>query len=78
MTPILQGLIALTICVLFCFFILSEVALVVANDFSHMTKISFRILLRVFLGVLLQSLNDLAAAGFKRESFVFLGDTSER
>ena len=63
MTPILQRLIAVAICVLLGLFFLCEVALVVGGDAPHVLEVFVIVFGRVFLRVLLQNFNDLAATG---------------
>ena len=59
---VLQGLVAFAIGVLFCFPLLGKVAFAVARYFPHVTKIILVIVGWIFFGILLQDLNDLAAA----------------
>ena len=55
-------MLAFAVAVSFCFLLLGKVAFAVAHYSSHMTKIILLIPRWIFLGMLLQDLNDLAAA----------------
>lgn len=75
MTPVLQALVAIGIGVLLCLLFLRQMSLIVRSHPPHMRKIILIILRRFFLGILLQNLNDLTAAGnvfsiHPEESFV--------
>ena len=62
MTPVLQTLVALAIRVLLRLLLLRQMPLAVRNDLAHVGQVFFIVLLRVFLWILLQDLDDLAAA----------------
>ena len=59
MTPILKRFVALAVGVLLGFLFLSEMALIVANNFSHMTKVLFVVLRWILVRILLQDFDDL-------------------
>lgn len=61
MPPVLQRLIAVTVRVLFRLFFLREMALVIGSHASHVLKILIIVFGRIFLGILLQDLDYLAA-----------------
>ena len=61
MPPILQGLVALAIRVLFGLVLLRQMSLAVSDDLTHVGNVVLLVIVRVFRGVLVQYLNDLAA-----------------
>jgi hypothetical protein len=80
MSPILQALVTLTIRILFRLLLLRQMALAICHNLPHMNNIILIVLARIFLGVLLQNGNDLAA-GIVANGFpatVVLGPSGSR
>ena len=65
MSPILQTFRTPTLRVLLRLTFLRKVALVIRDDLAHVLDVFFVVFARIFLWVLLQDLNDLAAAGYR-------------
>lgn len=63
MAPVLQALVALTVCVLLRLFLLSQMSLVICDYLAHMGQVVFIILARILglLRVLLKDFYDFAA-----------------
>lgn len=61
MAPVLQRLVAFTVGVLLCFLLLRKMPLAIRDHFPHVLKVLFVILVRIFVGILVQNLDDLAA-----------------
>jgi hypothetical protein len=61
MTPVLQTLVTLTIRILLRLILLSQMSLTVSHNLLHMIDIILSVLARIFLGVLLQNCNNIAA-----------------
>ena len=62
MSPILQALVTLALCILLRLFLLRQMPLAVCSNAAHVGNVVFVIARRVFLWVLAEDVDDLAAA----------------
>lgn len=53
MSPVLQGFVALAICILLGRLLLGQVSLTISHDFTHMLNVFFIVCIRIFFWVLL-------------------------
>ena len=67
--PVLQALVRLAVRVPLCGALLREMPLVVGHDLPHVGDVVLLILVWIFVGVLLQDFNNLAATGDIQSTF---------
>lgn len=68
MAPILEALRTATVRILLRLAFLRQVTLIIGDDLAHVLDVLFVVLARVFLRVLLQDLDDFAAAAMRCQS----------